>query len=44
VILRPDRFVAAAGNSPQIIDDVTRRFAAALRAGTPTATTARAAA
>jgi 3-(3-hydroxy-phenyl)propionate hydroxylase len=36
VILRPDRFVAAAGNSPQLIDDVTRRLSDALHAGAPT--------
>lgn len=32
VILRPDRFVAAAGNSPQLIDTATRQLATAMHA------------
>jgi len=35
VILRPDRFVAAAGNSPQRIDEVTQRLAATLHVRRP---------
>lgn len=35
VILRPDRFVAAAGNSPQMLDSITRRLREALHAHAP---------
>jgi 3-(3-hydroxy-phenyl)propionate hydroxylase len=42
VILRPDRFVAAGGGSAQMIDDVTLRFGAVLRAGPATEAPAKA--